>query len=399
MSVEQSCATRATKSAGSSPASHTKGKSHPAGGGGLADTGGFSSLLMTLGSDEAGDSGVGLDLAGQPLGDDESLLDPGMLLAQSMQLQSEIPKANNAPGARVLEAAEAALRAVKTELKPGMDALHSRQDTVRPADVALLATEQGGDKLPISTDVTKEDKQELPLASRGGAKSHAAHDALQVGKGRLAAEEHANRLIHADNRMAQSVALPQMALATGVGEPGTWQTERATERFSLKQIGGSEGGAWGHQALVEAGRIDPPAPTTGASVLTPEMMVAEQVNYWVGRDVQNAELKLDGLGDSPVKVSISLQGNEARIEFRTDQVETRQVLEGAVSHLKDLLGSEGLVLSSVSVGSSGSGGGESRDRKSPPQSRQVAVAVPEAFAVEAAMRPGRLSGRTVDLFV
>jgi len=129
------------------------------------------------------------------------------------------------------------------------------------------------------------------------------------------------------------------------------------------------------------------------------MMVAEQVNYWIGRDVQNAELKLDGLGEGAVKVNISLIGNEARVEFRTDQADTRQVLEGAVSHLKDLLGSEGLILSSVSVGTSGSGGAESREGRPHQPSRQAVVAVPQASAADAATRPARLSGRTVDLFV
>ena len=45
---------------------------------------------------------------------------------------------------------------------------------------------------------------------------------------------------------------------------------------------------------------------TGAAapVMAPEMQVAEQVTYWVSQNVQNAELKLDGLGQSPVEVSI-----------------------------------------------------------------------------------------------
>jgi flagellar hook-length control protein FliK len=128
-------------------------------------------------------------------------------------------------------------------------------------------------------------------------------------------------------------------------------------------------------------------------------MVAEQVNYWIGRDVQNAELKLDGMGEGSLKVNISLTGNEARVEFRTDQAQARQVLEGAVSHLKDLLGNEGLVLSSVLVGGSNSGAADSREGRPPAHSRQAAIAVPDVLAHDAVARPATLSGRTVDLFV
>ena len=82
----------------------------------------------------------------------------------------------------------------------------------------------------------------------------------------------------------------------------------------------------------------------------PEMQVAEQVSYWISQDIQNAELTLDGLGKDPVEVSIRMHGNEAQVSFRTDELQTRDLLQGAASHLKELLQSEGLVLSGVSVG-------------------------------------------------
>jgi hypothetical protein len=412
MSIEQSGASSAPKPASSGQVGHVKGKSHPSAGAGQAETGDFSALLMTLGADEAGNSGLGPDVTVQAPVGDKVLLDPGLLLAQSMQLQPDLTKTSSAPGQGKAAATEAlqavktgsergqdVLQAVKTGPQRGGDVLQTGLDAARLAEPALLGAQQNADKQPASSEAGQKEKKELPLDPQSILKSHAANDASQSITGRLAAEEHASKLTLADSRMAQSAALPQMVLAAGAGEPGTKQAERATERSVFKQIGGSEGGVWGYQALVEAGRIDAPAPTTGASVLTPEMMVAEQVNYWIGRDVQNAELKFDGLGESPVKVNISLQGNEARIEFTTDQAATRQVLEGAASHLKDLLGSEGLVLSSVLVSSSGSGRDDPRDRRTPQHSRQVAVAAPEALAGEAALRPARLSGRTVDLFV
>jgi flagellar hook-length control protein FliK len=399
MSVERSSVAGPPKSAGSGQVGHIKGKAHPTGGSAQGDTGDFSSLLMTLGTDEAGDLGVSQEATIQPLVGDGALLNPGLLLAQSMQLQPGLPKTAGVPGKDGFAPVDVTVQAAKTGPERGVDGLHSGPGAAHPTASELPVSEQNVDKLPVSTDADQKEKKEPPLARLGTPKPLESTDASQMGKSRFAAEEHANKLMHADNRMAQSSVLPQMALVAGIGEPGARQNERATERSAFRQIGGSEGGMWGHQALVEAGRIDAPAPTTEAAGLSPEMMVAEQVNYWIGRDVQNAELKLDGLGESPVKVSISLQGNEAHIEFRTDQAEARQVLEGAVSHLKDLLGNEGLVLSSVSVGSSGSRGDDPRERALPERGRQATVKVPEVSVGGAALRPARLSGRTVDLFV
>ena len=399
MSVAQSSVSGTPKSVASSEVGHAKGKTHLAGGAAPADTGGFSSLLMTLGADEAVGLPVGQDAPGQTLAGKDVVLNPELLLSQAMQLQPCLPDASSVAGNAPQAATERASQAVKKNLIRGADALRLEQDAAKAGATELLTKEKDFEKSPAFGDVVKDAMKDAPLAHRGAPKSNTIEDSAQSDKNRFVAEQQANKLLLAESRLAQSSALPQMTVAAGTGEPGVKQSERVTERLALKQIGGSEGGAWGHQALLEAGRIDPPAATTGASALSPEMMVAEQVNYWIGRDVQNAELKLDGLGEGAVKVNISLIGNEARVEFRTDQAETRQVLEGAVSHLKDLLGSEGLVLSSVSVGTSGSGGAESREGRPHQPSRQAVVAVPQASAADAATRPARLSGRTVDLFV
>lgn len=99
--------------------------------------------------------------------------------------------------------------------------------------------------------------------------------------------------------------------------------------------------------------------STGASLSTPlssSADVADQVSYWVAQGVQNAEMTVEGANAERVHVSISLSGNEARVELRADQAMTREMLANASSHLKDLLDSQGLVLSGFTVSSSNSGG-------------------------------------------
>ena len=127
--------------------------------------------------------------------------------------------------------------------------------------------------------------------------------------------------------------------------------------------------------------------------------VAEQVKYWISQDVQNAQLKLDGLGSKPVEVSISMSGNEAHVAFRTDELQTRGVLENAGAQLKDMLQSQGLVLSGVSVGTSGSGNGGAGDPKSRQGSRQGVANVIAASPAVAGPSTGQAAGRSLDLFV
>lgn len=148
-----------------------------------------------------------------------------------------------------------------------------------------------------------------------------------------------------------------------------------------------------------------PATTTGlfanapAPVTSMETYVAEKVAYWISNDVQNAEMKLDGIGELPVEVSIRMQGNEAHIAFRSDELHARAALENASEHLKDMLQREGLVLSGVSVGTAGAGDAGRQERKSPRGARQAGVASVQPAPTESVAGSRRSTGGAVDLFV
>jgi len=139
------------------------------------------------------------------------------------------------------------------------------------------------------------------------------------------------------------------------------------------------------------GAVEPPAPT--------DMYVAEKVAYWISNDVQNAEMKLDGIGTEPVEVSIRMQGNEAHIAFRTDEVLARSALESASVHLKDLLQREGLVLSGVSVGTSGAGDSGDQERRSRQGLRQSVVVSQQPAGGDRITGAGRATRGALDLFV
>jgi hypothetical protein len=167
---------------------------------------------------------------------------------------------------------------------------------------------------------------------------------------------------------------------------------KANAALDVATSWGGTGGAVGGSAVYSA------APVADASALT-SAYVAEQVSYWISNDVQSAEMKLQGLGDSPVEVRISMVGNEAHVAFRTDEPQARDALENASAHLKEMLQRDGVVLSGVSVGTSGSGGAGGQEQP-PRQGRQkAAVMVEEPTRGETRAWGKAQTGRALDLFV
>ena len=194
-------------------------------------------------------------------------------------------------------------------------------------------------------------------------------------------------------------AFPGLLLSSGEGDKFLRQADRTAAKASIFSGGSGVEGVWGQHALPAGARTDAPTVVGDISMLAPESMVAETVSYWVTQGVQNAQLKLDGFGGTPVEVSILLKGDTAQIDFRTDQPEIRQILEGAVSQLKDMLSSEGLVLSGVSVGSSGQEGAAGQQQGNRPQSRQTTILTKEAGSAEPTQHVKQSGSRAVDLFV
>lgn len=207
----------------------------------------------------------------------------------------------------------------------------------------------------------------------------------------------------ADPAALQGLAGPSATtLMGGVTEGIGRKADRVVAKPTESHGGAGGEGQWGPNALLSGRPVEASFAAQSGANPTPEMMVAEQVSYWISGKVQNAELRLDVLGRQPVDVSISMKGGEAQIEFRTDQPQARQVLEGAVAHLEDLLKQEGLSLGGVFVGSSGQqrhGAQPSPERPVDSEVRQVRVDVAQAGASLKTSVGRPVAGRSVDLFV
>jgi flagellar hook-length control protein FliK len=277
-------------------------------------------------------------------------------------------------------------------------------DAAGKTSVATRGAKLVADTSPAQSEQAASSTQGLQQAF---AMVRAGKDALQSGGERGATDS--GKTVAAADPAKLMTALEQSKATTVPSAPEPvlsplWvkleksQGERERNGFDVKRSEPTYSGTTLGFSLPDVSQSGAAAP-----VLAPEMQVAEQVSYWVSHNVQNAELSLDGLGQSPVQVSISLQGNEAQISFRTDEAAAREVLQNAGAHLKDMLQSEGLVLTGVSVGHSGSGNADGGERRPRQNVRQTAIAPLQSSNADS--RPGRRTasmgsaGQAVDLFV
>lgn len=174
--------------------------------------------------------------------------------------------------------------------------------------------------------------------------------------------------------------------------------DRAAPGGVTEVWGGASAGPEASQSLETGAPVAEPSQTAAEDAL------AEQVAFWVSENLQNAELTVTHDG-KPVEVSVSMSGKEAHIVFGSDQSETRELLDASVAQLRDLLHSEGLTLSGMTVGESGArnpnsnpnANGGSDTPRGRQGGRQAQVMAPGAEVGTA--RPRILTETAVDLFV
>lgn len=262
------------------------------------------------------------------------------------------------------------------------------------ADASLLASDKSVDAKNSVKALLDQMGQNVADSAR---KTWSAEVQAEVAAKHLDAR--ATKLTAFMDSASRESALTGALVSTGLGDSLLRSSDKPALKLSGLFVGAGAEGVWGQSSAAVGSRLDAPAVMTDASKLTTESMVADKVSYWVAQGVQNAQLKLDGFGADPVHVNITLKGDQASIGFRTDQPEIRQFLEGAVAHLKDLLSSQGLVLSDVSVSTSGQNGGGKQDQKNQPQAREATIVTTESLLVDSRKPVAQTAGRTLDLFV
>ncbi len=307
--------------------------------------------------------------------------DLSMLLAQAGQIAGD--KLNTASDEQSTE--------MKGRIRLTAPAMPAVKPEMAVAASTPLGAERSGDFTQHVDALLEHAAQALPI---GNIKARRAE--LQSGAAASLAESRALKLSSLVDVSGRESSFSGAMVSSGIGDSFARQVDQAVVRPLALLAGYGMEGSWGHNAFQAGSRVDA-APVMADPSL--QSMVADTVSYWVTQGVQNAELKLDGFGGQSVAVSISLKGDEAHIGFRTDQPEIRQMLEGAVAHLKDLLTSEGLVLSGVSVGTSGQDGKGAQEQRHRPDARQVIMTTTQAVATQSRPQANPSVGRAVDLFV
>lgn len=115
--------------------------------------------------------------------------------------------------------------------------------------------------------------------------------------------------------------------------------------------------------------------------------MSQQVSYWLGKGVSQAQLSVPGAGGDTIEVRVQLRDGEAHLEFLASDEATRQnIVEHGIELLRDALADRGIDLGSLSVDARGSGaaGQERQVREAPAeqatQARSAAEGAPQADA-------------------
>lgn len=290
----------------------------------------------------------------------------------------------------------------------GIEGLGGQQTPPLQSSVAPGGTEPATGGVAASIDPAAAQLEEAPpttLAPKTGKAAKPPKASVVDDSASLAQEASSGwgngKTVAAEQRL-QSLILRQMEMqptstplvATLSQELNGLVRESARGRLADKQPGS--------ESVAPTNLYTPTEPGLGVAEPVPawEGVVAEKVAYWVTHDVQKAELKLDGLGEQPVEVSIRMNGSEAHVAFRTDELQTRSALEQAGNELKEMLQREGLTLAGVSVGTTGGGEGQrNSERKARMPARQGNIEMVVAPQPNPTRAVGTGVGRSLDLFV
>lgn len=334
----------------------------------------------------------------------ESLLPADAVPAVSVPARPDAAAARSAGtgiGAGVVMAADA--HAEEAFAKANASAAEGETAQARRAaldDAVRNGAQERSAAAADSSTLARQQAAEVAMAAREGA---ARADTTASAKD--AAEASTWRALVAPQSGANAASVVSMFEAGLIGlraGPGG----RVHERGAVRVNNGAETANGGFIAWTDAGpghgasQAASPVYAPGAATPAPAAALAQKLHFWVAGGVQSAELQLDAFEGGAVDVHIAVKGDEAYVEFRSDQPQARKLLLDAMPQLKEMLAGEGLMLSGGFVGGSAQrqseGDGTRRERFS-------GARTPGELAVQGqagAAPPVRGAvGSSVDLFV
>ncbi|MCW5630179.1 MAG: flagellar hook-length control protein FliK [Rhodoferax sp.] len=371
------------------------------------DAQGAASFLSLLQAQETAvtDPAVAADAAdavappGQPGADDATALPPSAELP-AVTVPAAAPPAGPAPaGARSGSGAADAASPIEVAADAAADSAAALEDA-DPAQAAALKAASAASRSAGAVAVGEADAQARQQTAEALATArNAAARAEPSAQDADATQWRTQMAAPAGPSATAVVSMFEAGLAGLRAAPGARAHERGAARVNASEAAGAGFVPWSDATPgSSAPQTSSPvyAPTVAAPVLSAAL--AQKMHYWVAGGVQSAELQLDAFGGGAVDVRIAVKGDEAFVEFRSDQAQARKLLLDAMPQLKELLAGEGLMLSGGFVGGSAQDASTGARPGRPAGMRTASVPVQE-LASGSAAPAHKVSGQSVDLFV
>lgn len=369
---------------GSSTAAQRKGRGPDAEGHGATSAAGFSQALQAVGLPEAGGAVAqglaALVAAAQP--EDTEVLSAEMLAQQAAWAADPAWSVHSLVGqtAQLDQAADAAVRD-GSHLQARLDAGPS----TRWGAASMAAAAANGQAPVVAQGVAVDAGDVASTASLprdgGAAAGHALGDpalaeavvpdvgepadAPQRGErsseGRMALQ---GQWVAVDRQAppAESMQrvlgqMTQFLAANGGGAAGELRRAAGKKSEADTAVSGSESGFV--HAGSGSGRLTENAVAQAAAsqqAQNSEPQAEPEMSFWMNSRQQRAEMVLDRDGE-PVRVQVTLQGNEAHVTFLSDAQGTRSMLDASLAQLRDMLAAQGVELAGVQVRTQADGSG------------------------------------------
>jgi flagellar hook-length control protein FliK len=116
--------------------------------------------------------------------------------------------------------------------------------------------------------------------------------------------------------------------------------------------------------------------------------MGDRIQWMVGHNIQQAEIKLNPPHLGPLEIKISLQNDQTNVTFLATQAPTRDALEASIPRLREMFGEVNLNLANVDVGQQ-QGGQSTHDRRASTDAEGVAGADSSGQESTSATQPSR----------
>jgi flagellar hook-length control protein FliK len=215
---------------------------------------------------------------------------------------------------------------------------------ISPQDgrVLPLQLQVDGKPLPVLVSQQQAALTEQALVSSGQMNTLQTQSQLQSQPQMIQPEFLIQRLIDGGQPQSQPLKLQLSEMGAQLVEAGrSVETSGQLSSVSLQPLTHSSTGI--RPSIVMP--LDIPVGQAGW-----DRAVGERIQWMVGQNIQQAEIKLNPPNLGPMEIKISMQNEQTSVTFVATQAPTREAIEASIPRLRELFGEINLNLANVDVG-------------------------------------------------